>query len=290
MSEKQAPSKPYFSYFLIAIFLIYAGFAVKSLFSKNLSEKLNFSGIFYTVLFLLLAILNLIIAKFALLPVLYFPSFDKILGVIANEYVFLLTCLGYSARLLFYGFFGGAVLGFITGLSIGFSKKMSYWLTPVVHLVGPMPSTAWIPILLVIFPTAVTASAVLIGIAVWFPVALMTASGIANISQTYFDAGKILGASNFKSILFIGIPAAAPHIFLGVFNGTCMSFITLVVAELVGAKYGIGWYMNWQKDMLAYANVYAGLLIIAVWFYLLVTLLFKLRDKVLTWQKGVVKW
>ena len=58
-----------------------------------------------------------------------------------------------------------------------------------------------------------------------------------------------------------------PHIFLGLFNGTCASFITLMTAEMIGAKYGIGWYVNWQKEMMAYANVYAGLMVIAVLFY-----------------------
>jgi len=78
--------------------------------------------------------------------------------------------------------------------------------------------------------------------------------------------------------------------FLGLFNGTCSSFITLVTAEMLGAKYGIGWYINWQKEMMAYANVYAGLIIIAVTFFILITLLFKFRDRVLAWQKGVIKW
>ena len=77
---------------------------------------------------------------------------------------------------------------------------------------------------------------------------------------------------------------------LGLFNGTCSSFITLVTAEMLGAKYGIGWYINWQKEMMAYANVYAGLIIIAVTFFILITLLFKFRDHVLAWQKGVIKW
>ena len=45
-----------------------------------------------------------------------------------------------------------------------------------------------------------------------------------------------------------------PHMFLGLFNGTCSSFITLVTAEMLGAKYGIGWYINWQKEMMAYAT------------------------------------
>ena len=60
--------------------------------------------------------------------------------------------------------------------------------------------------------------------------------------------------------------------------------------EFFGAKYGMGWYVNWLKEMMCYANVYAGLIVIAVLFYLVITVLFKVRDKVLLWQKGVIKW
>ena len=106
----------------------------------------------------------------------------------------------------------------------------------------------------------------------------------------YFEVSSTLGAGSFYRIAKVGIPAAMPHMFLGLFNGTCSSFITLVTAEMLGAKYGIGWYINWQKEMMAYANVYAGLIIIAVTFFILITLLFKFRDRVLAWQKGVIKW
>ena len=81
-----------------------------------------------------------------------------------------------------------------------------------------------------------------------------------------------------------------PHMFIGLFNGTTASFITLVTAEMLGAKYGIGWYINWQKDMMSYANVYAGLIFMSVVCYCIITLLFKVRDKLLIWQKGVIKW
>jgi len=36
--------------------------------------------------------------------------------------------------------------------------------------------------------------------------------------------------------------------------------------------------------------VYAGLIVIAIVFSLLVTALFRLRDVALVWQKGVIKW
>jgi NitT/TauT family transport system permease protein len=256
----------------------------------SLKKRLYEKSLFYTALFILLTVLNIITAKAALLPPLHFPSFDRILGVFIQDRAILLRCLAYSGRLLLLGYLCGAALGFLTGMAIGFSKIAEYWLSPPLHALGPMPSTAWLPILLVVFPSALSASIVLITITVWFPVTLMTASGVANIEQQYFDAGKLLGARGFQKILYIGIPAAAPHIFLGLFIGACMSFTTLVVAELIGAKYGIGWYINWQKDMLSYANVYAGLIIIAVVFSLLVSGLFKARDRVLAWQKGVVKW
>ena len=235
-------------------------------------------------------ILNLLTAKFAILPVLYFPSLDRVFGVLVEDSAFLATCLAYSARLLFFGWLGGAVVGMLTGIGIGFNKTFAYWVQPLVRVLGPIPSTAWIPLVLIAFPTAISASAFLIALAVWFPTTVLTSSGIASIPNSYFEVSSTLGAGSFYRIAKVGIPAAMPHMFLGLFNGTCSSFITLVTAEMLGAKYGIGWYINWKKEMMAYANVYAGLIIIAVTFFILITLLFKFRDRVLAWQKGVIKW
>jgi NitT/TauT family transport system permease protein len=46
----------------------------------------------------------------------------------------------------------------------------------------------------------------------------------------------------------------------------------------------------WQKGYVEYGKMYAALLIMAVFFSTLMTLLFKVRDRVLKWQKGVIKW
>jgi NitT/TauT family transport system permease protein len=290
-AETQPPATaPYFTYLLALLTALYAVLFGLSFLKPALDETLRYKAAFWTGAALALTALNALISKLALLPVLYFPAFDRVLGVLVLDAGLLAQCLAHSARLLFFGFFGGALFGLATGVAVGFSKRFSYWVMPLVRLVGPIPSTAWIPLVLILFPSAVSASAFLVGLAVWFPVTLMTSSGISNIPQSYFDAGATLGCAGFAKIFRIGVPAAAPHIFLGVFNGACASFITLFTAELIGARYGIGWYINWQKDMLSYANVYAGLLLIALCFFLLVTGLFKARDRVLGWQKGVIKW
>ena len=288
--QHPAAEHPYFIWLLGAALVVYLIFYAVSFFRPSLREKLEYKAYFYAGAALFLSILNLLTVKFAILPVLYFPSLDRVFGVLFEDSAFLAKCLAYSARLLFIGWFCGAIVGMLTGIAIGFNKNFSYWVQPLVRVLGPIPSTAWIPIVLIAFPSAVSASAFLIALAVWFPTTVLTSSGIAAIPNAYFEVSSTLGAGSFYRIAKVGIPAAMPHMFLGLFNGTCSSFITLVTAEMLGAKYGIGWYINWQKEMMAYANVYAGLIIIAVTFFILITLLFKFRDHVLAWQKGVIKW
>ena len=288
--QHPAAEHPYFIWLLGAALVVYLIFYAVSFFRPSLREKLEYKAYFYAGAALFLNILNLLTVKFAILPVLYFPSLDRVFGVLFEDSAFLAKCLAYSARLLFIGWFCGAIVGMLTGIAIGFNKTFSYWVQPLVRVLGPIPSTAWIPIVLIAFPSAVSASAFLIALAVWFPTTVLTSSGIAAIPNAYFEVSSTLGAGSFYRIAKVGIPAAMPHMFLGLFNGTCSSFITLVTAEMLGAKYGIGWYINWQKEMMAYANVYAGLIIIAVTFCILITLLFQFRDHVLAWQKGVIKW
>ena len=67
--------------------------------------------------------------------------------------------------------------------------------------------------------------------------------------------------------------------------GLGASFLTLVVAESVGVKSGLGWYLSWTQGWAEYGKVFAALIIMAGFLSTVMTLLFKLRDRVLVWQK-----
>lgn len=280
----------YYLYILIFVGLIALTLAVISYFVKKVRDKLEYKSYFWSGVILFIGVLNLLTAKFNILPTIYFPSPSRVIGVIVEDRVLILKCLAYSSRLLSVGFFGGALVGIFSGIAIGFSKKAAYWLNPIVKFLGPIPSTAWIPLVLVVFPGTVSASSFLIALAVWFPATLMTSSGIQNVKKSFFEVSETLGANTFYKIFKVALPAAMPSIFIGIFNGLCSAFITLMTAEMIGAKYGIGWYVNWQKEMMCYSNVYAGLIVIAVTFSILITILFKIKDRLLVWQKGVIKW
>jgi NitT/TauT family transport system permease protein len=251
---------------------------------------LSFKAPFFAASFLLLGIYNLITHKVNVIPGLYFPTPERIIGVFVTDWFFLLRCLVYSMRLLLGGFFLGALLGVSTGTLIGWSKRFNYWIMPFIKIVGPIPSTAWIPIALVIFLRPTSASLFLIALGVWFPTTVLTSSGIMNVRKSYFEVASTLGAGTLRNVFTVALPAAAPNIFAGFFNGTSACFLTLMAAEMIGCKFGIGWYINWQRETLAYSNVYAAFIVIALTFSFLIGLQFKIRNRVLAWQKGTIRW
>lgn len=289
-NDIMAKNKGYFHIFMIFSCVFLLVLALYSIISPAFARKFRYRSAFIAVAFLFLNLYNVATEKMLWLPQLYFPFPDRILNVFISEYRVLLKCVCHSTCLQFLGLLIGALSGFFTGLLIGWSKKAHYWIYPLVKLMGPIPSTAWIPITLVAFPTTFGASAFLVALSVWFPVTVQTSSGIQNAEKAYFEVASTLGASTPYQIAHVAVPTALPSIFLGLFSGICSSFITLMTAEMLGVKYGIGWYVNWQREIMSYANVYAGLIIIAVFCYFFITLLFKLRSRWLAWQKGVIQW
>jgi NitT/TauT family transport system permease protein len=281
---------PHFSRFLAILLGLYAVLAVVSVVSGRYRARLTYKAPFLGVAFLVLGLYNLITIKLNLIPSLYFPAPERIMEVFVKNGGFMLRCLVYSLRLLLGGFFLGAFLGVVTGTLIGWSRRWNYWIMPFIRIVGPIPSTAWIPIALVVFLKPTDASLFLIALGVWFPTTVLTSSGIMNVQKSYFEVSSTLGASALRNILSIALPAAAPNVFSGLFNGTSACFLTLMAAEMIGCKFGIGWYINWQRETLAYPNVYAALIIIAVTFSFLISIQFKIRNRVLSWQKGTIRW
>jgi NitT/TauT family transport system permease protein len=252
--------------------------------------KLRETGPWLLVLALALTAWELMTAKFAILPRPFFASPQALLEVFTDDYPRLSDSVWNSVRLLAGGYVIGAAAGFILGVSIGWSRVIGYWAHPVLRLIGPLPATAWLPIAFFAFPSSHSASTFLIALATGFPVTVLTWSGVAGVNKAFYDVARTMGASQRFLVLKVAIPAAMPSVFVGLFMGLGASFSVLVVAEMMGVKSGLGWYLQWAQGWAAYANMYAALLVMALMCTGLITLLFRLRDRLLAWQKGLVQW
>ncbi len=233
---------------------------------------------------------ELVTAKFDLLPLPFFASPQAFVEVYTDDAPRLFECLWRSLLLLAKGYAIGAAVGFVSGVALGWSTRVGYWVHPVLRLIGPLPATAWIPLAFFVFPTSASASVFLIALATWFPTTVLTWSGVSAVQTAYYDVARTLGANQRFLVLRVAIPAALPHVFVGLFMGLGSSFAVLVVAEMLGVKSGLGWYLQWAQGWAAYANMYAALFIMALMCSTLITLLFRLRDHLLSWQKGLVQW
>lgn len=281
---------PYFLYFLGLVAAAYVAALVAMTRSRAVAAWLRENNNLLAGALALLAGINFICSKVDVLPVLFFPSLDRIFAVFVNDRELLITCVLSSGALLVEGTVIGCALGLLCGILIGFNKRAAYWLNPFTKSIGPIPATAWSPLALSVLATSYDAAVFMIALAVWFPVTVMTSSGIQNTPQVYFEVADTLGAGHWYKIFRVGVPAALPDIFLGLFYATAGAFITLVTAEMFGAKTGIGWYLNTQKAMMLYANEYAGLIVLALLCNIIFKLVFVLRSHALSWQKGVIKW
>ncbi|MCJ2139880.1 ABC transporter permease [Methylobacterium sp. E-066] len=242
------------------------------------------------IIALVLLTWELVTAKFDLLPMPFFPPPQAILEVFLDDWPKLGGSTLNSLILLAGGYAFGVGIGFVLGVAIGSSKAVGYWAHPVLRFVGPLPATAWLPLAFFVFPSSWSASTFLVALATGFPVTVLTWSGVAGVNKAYFDVARTLGASRGFLILRVAIPAALPHVFVGLFMGLGGSFAVLVVAEMLGVKSGLGWYLQWAQGWAAYANMYAALIVMALMCSSLITLLFRLRDRLLAWQKGLVQW
>lgn len=281
---------PYFGYLMLAVALYYLIKAIVA--SSNIESGIKYRPRikFVSAVLILLGVIAYMTDKAMILPKIYFPSVNNVISSAIKEWEMLLTCTLYSIRLLFFGIVFGGIVGVGTGILIGWNKKINYWVYPIIRFIGPLPNAIWIPISLLVFPSLFSASVFIVALTMWFPTTIQTSSGIQNVSKGYYDVADTLGASTLYQILRISIPAAMPQIFVGIFSGVTTSFVSLMLAELMGSKYGIGWYINWKQQIMSYANVWVALLILATLCFFTIKMLFVLRNKFLSWQEGIIRW
>ena len=273
----------------IAAFAIGGGILIAALLGR-FGAGLQSRAPWLLALGLFLTVWEVATAKFAWLPLPFFPPPQAIIEVYTDDLPKLLASAFASVKLQLGGYAIGAAVGFLTGVSIGWSRSVGYWVHPVLRFIGPLPATAWLPFAFFTFPSSWSASTFLIALATGFPVTVLTWSGVASVSSAYYDVARTLGAKPSFLVLKVAIPAALPHVFVGLFMGLGSSFAVLVVAEMIGVKAGLGWYLQWAQGWAAYSNMYAALIVMSLLCSGAITLLFKTRDRLLVWQKGVVKW
>lgn len=124
--------------------------------------------------------------------------------------------------------------------------------------------SADLPLILLIFGLGEASKIVMVAIGVFYPVLINAAAGVMEINKIYLDVGRSFKASRWQVFRTIALPGAMPLIMTGVKLGVGIGLILIAIAEMIGAKSGLG-YMIWNAwEILSVETMYVGLIVIAL--------------------------
>src|SRR5262249_53773981 len=213
VSKKEPPAETrFYTIFLCSVLAIALITAPAQIFWPRLRRFRQNLHPILTAAALLLCLWEIVTTGVRLLPLPYFPGPAKVLHSLISDRLLLFDSTWHSLILLLSGYVLGVSAGLITGLCIGWAPPVRYWGLPLLKGVGQIPATAWIPLAMVISPSALISAMALIALAVWFPVTMLTASGISNTRASYLDVARTLGAGRGYLIFRVAVPAALPNI------------------------------------------------------------------------------
>ncbi len=155
---------------------------------ERLYESLHYRAPRYSVLLLFLTLYDYLTLKTGVLTQPFVPCMNYIINAFLADYKMLADCTLNTLKLLFLGYFIGVSLGLVTGIACGYSKRVRYWIDPIIKFLGPIPTSTWIPIIMVIASSLFGGAVFIIALGSWFAVTVASLTGISNVGKEYFDA------------------------------------------------------------------------------------------------------
>ena len=189
-----------------------------------------------------------------------------------------------SLQRLAYGTVLGGIPALVLGIAMGLNRPIRALFDPLIAATYPVPKSAILPLALLIFGLGEGSKIFMVAIGVFFPVVINTTTGVLEINKIYLDVGRNYKANRWNTFWTIALPGALPVIMTGFKLGIGIGLVLIAVAEMVGAKSGLG-YLIWSAwSTFAVEQMYVGLFVIAIIGFLLTLGLNELERVVIPWK------
>jgi NitT/TauT family transport system permease protein len=160
--------------------------------------------------------------------------------------------------------FGLAVVAAIPlGLVIGWYKPVAVLVNPLLEVFRNTAALALLPVFVLILGLGETSKIAIIFYACTWPILLNTISGVRTVDPLLIKSARSLGLGPVRLFQKVVLPAAVPTIFTGIRLAGAFSILILIAAEMVGAKAGLGYLINYAQYNFAVPDMYAGIITIS---------------------------
>jgi NitT/TauT family transport system permease protein len=139
------------------------------------------------------------------------------------------------------GFGAAIVIGVPTAIAIAFSRLFGAMVEPVLVAFNSVPKIAIAPIFVIWMGFDIAPKIAMVVLLCFFPIVLSTAVGLKSTPPEFLDLVRSLSPSKRQLFIRVRVPAALPHIFVGLKLAITLAVIGAVVGEFVGATEGLGY-------------------------------------------------
>lgn len=184
------------------------------------------------------------------------------------------------------GYLLALTLAIPLGLLMGWFKGVFTALNPIFQILRPISPIAWIPLAILWFGVGDLSPIFLIFLSSLFPTIVETTVGVHTIERQYIRAAQNFGVSGLMLFRQVVIPAALPHIIVGMRISLGVAWLVVVAAEMIALRSGLGYLIIDSRNAgNRYDLVVAGMIIIGLTGLLLDNLMCRLEKiKEVRWR------
>ena len=157
----------------------------------------------------------------------------------------------------------GAVLGAFSALVVAHVRPARLWLLPVLVASQAVPVFAIAPLLVLWLGYGMASKVAMAVLIIFFPVTAAFYDGLSRTDPGLLDLARSMGASRWRQLLHLRIPAALPACASGLRVATAVAPIGAIVGEWVGASAGLGYLMLHANARMQVDLMFAALIVLA---------------------------
>ncbi len=153
-------------------------------------------------------------------------------------------------------------VGIPLGMLMGRWRPAEQFFVPLISILMPIPSLAWVPVFILWFGLGNTATIMLVFYAATFPMMYNAWTGVRSVNRIWLRAASAMGADERALFRKVVLPGCLPFVIVGLRQAFARSWIAVVGGEMIAASaWGLGWVIFDAKEFLN-ADVMLGVLVI----------------------------
>jgi NitT/TauT family transport system permease protein len=197
------------------------------------------------------------------------------------------THLAASAWRSITGLVVAVISGVVFGVALGWFRRAERIIDPLYQLLRQVSAFALFPVFMLFLGIGESSKIAIIVWAAFWPVLLNTISGVKQVERIFVDCARSMGASQGFIFAKVVFPAALPQILTGVRLAGAYAITALVAAEMIGARSGLGFYTLNSQETFQIPDMYAGIVLLALFGLLINKSLSLIERRLLRWRVGL---